>query len=752
MDARDEKLKFNLTNAEAAERRRVTRIQILQGDAACFMSKDPTLLSGELAYERDTGKIKIGNGIDPWNKLPYKVDQPLDEDMANTIREAKDFLSAKGEPGSYAALGPDGKVLRDQLPADLRATTVVRTIGDMEKIPSEDKHEGQFVFVLDASEDKTVGAGGATYIQTPEEKWEKVSEAESMDVDSSDFLLKSKDTLDDILSGSKNVHFTKEDKKKLDSVQDGATDDLSAQEIATMYESIQDVNRLTDDLKKKIESIDPNATFDTPEKIREKLEKLKSSQRLDADSIQPGSENRFFTDKERGEIDRLQTKLETIESGATQDTPEQLRDKLQSLTLDKVLSADYVKDGSTHKFLTPAHLESIKLIGTISKEIDALKNQVGEASHTHPEMDCVTQEQLKELGDRINNFKTEMTNACNQKLSAVQVDVGNNKLTLQNLGDVISRLQGQLGNINESWVRGVLEPRVKELSGNLDSFKTEINKVVNQKVTKLESDLGDNAQKVSKLESDLGGNTQKVAKLESDLSNNAVDLSNLADAIARMQGQLGNISESWVRDISESKIQEVVGGLENFKNQINTALNQRLGKVEVDLANNTVTLDNLGDLIANIQNQLGNINESWVRNISETKIQEMLGDLNTFKTDINKTVNENLYKLESDMGDLALNLRNEFITNMNEKLNSQVGNLETALQSQVDGFRALLTPEQIKVLYESNPDTNVFTDTEKIKLAGIMPNADVTNHESVREAGGVMEGDILFGGDCAAMF
>jgi len=45
------------------------------------------------------------------------------------------------------------------------------------------------------------------------------------------------------------------------------------------------------------------------------------------------------------------------------------------------------------------------------------------------------------------------------------------------------------------------------------------------------------------------------------------------------------------------------------------------------------------------------------------------------------------------------------------------------------------TAEEIKTAYESNSDTNVFTDTEKTKLSGIAPGADVTDSTTVSAAG-----------------
>ena len=50
-----------------------TRIQLRRGTAAQWTSANPTLASGEIGLETDTGKRKIGNGADNWAALPYDL-------------------------------------------------------------------------------------------------------------------------------------------------------------------------------------------------------------------------------------------------------------------------------------------------------------------------------------------------------------------------------------------------------------------------------------------------------------------------------------------------------------------------------------------------------------------------------------------------------------------------------------------------------------------------------------------------------
>ena len=66
--------------------------------------------------------------------------------------------------------------------------------------------------------------------------------------------------------------------------------------------------------------------------------------------------------------------------------------------------------------------------------------------------------------------------------------------------------------------------------------------------------------------------------------------------------------------------------------------------------------------------------------------------------------------------------------------------------SKLDGIEAGATADQtageIKTAYESNSNTNAYTDAEKTKLAGIEAGADVTDATNVEAAGAVMDADI----------
>lgn len=54
-----------------------TIIQFRRGTAAEWTAVNPTLAVGEVGYETDTGKIKVGNGSSTWTALGYSSEGPV---------------------------------------------------------------------------------------------------------------------------------------------------------------------------------------------------------------------------------------------------------------------------------------------------------------------------------------------------------------------------------------------------------------------------------------------------------------------------------------------------------------------------------------------------------------------------------------------------------------------------------------------------------------------------------------------------
>jgi hypothetical protein len=47
------------------------RFQLRRDTAATWNARNPTLASGEIGYEANTNRMKIGDGVTPWVSLAY---------------------------------------------------------------------------------------------------------------------------------------------------------------------------------------------------------------------------------------------------------------------------------------------------------------------------------------------------------------------------------------------------------------------------------------------------------------------------------------------------------------------------------------------------------------------------------------------------------------------------------------------------------------------------------------------------------
>ena len=209
--------------------------------ATNWTTADPQLLKDQLCLERDTGKMKIGDGTKKWSELSYV---PFSELTAAQIT----MLVKKNTAEGVAVLGTDGKLSIDLLPDDLTQSVTIpaafKWVQDItERNALTDEEKKSVIFVWDASEDPTVTTGSAQYIwritsgegvEPVEGSWVKVGEQESMDVDTSVFFHKTNDTSDAITQGTTNLFMTTQERTNLadaflkgtdtaDSITDGTT-------------------------------------------------------------------------------------------------------------------------------------------------------------------------------------------------------------------------------------------------------------------------------------------------------------------------------------------------------------------------------------------------------------------------------------------------------------------------------------------------------------------------------------------------
>jgi hypothetical protein len=111
-----------------------TKIQLRRDTSANWTSINPTLFSGEIGFETNTGKFKIGNGSTVWSSLDYFIDSSdlsayLTTASASTTYATIDSLNSGIISASAAAVS----YLIDSAPAALNTLNeLAAALGDDE--------------------------------------------------------------------------------------------------------------------------------------------------------------------------------------------------------------------------------------------------------------------------------------------------------------------------------------------------------------------------------------------------------------------------------------------------------------------------------------------------------------------------------------------------------------------------------------------------------------------------------------------
>ncbi len=89
----------------------IQRIQHTTGTAEVLRQKNPLLLEGEIIFESDTSKAKVGDGVHTWNELDYwhtEISVASNEDTDKMIDEV--FGKDVSPTGTNADVATDNEI------------------------------------------------------------------------------------------------------------------------------------------------------------------------------------------------------------------------------------------------------------------------------------------------------------------------------------------------------------------------------------------------------------------------------------------------------------------------------------------------------------------------------------------------------------------------------------------------------------------------------------------------------------------
>lgn len=86
------------------------KIQFRRDTALAWSTVNPILSQGEAGFEFDTGRFKVGNGLSPWNSLPYSsgVTGPTGPSVTGPTGPTGAASTVTGPTGQQGPLGPTG--------------------------------------------------------------------------------------------------------------------------------------------------------------------------------------------------------------------------------------------------------------------------------------------------------------------------------------------------------------------------------------------------------------------------------------------------------------------------------------------------------------------------------------------------------------------------------------------------------------------------------------------------------------------
>lgn len=109
-----------------------------RGKAASWTKQNILLGPGEPGFELDTGKLKVGNGVDKWNDLPYIVNKDTLPDEIIYYIGKQDTLPEEGTDGSICIVGEDIYIRANDKWTKLNTTTK----SEVEVIKIKDNTDG----------------------------------------------------------------------------------------------------------------------------------------------------------------------------------------------------------------------------------------------------------------------------------------------------------------------------------------------------------------------------------------------------------------------------------------------------------------------------------------------------------------------------------------------------------------------------------------------------------------------------------
>ncbi len=179
---------------------------------------------GILIIETDTCSIKLTNGIHTYAELPYLRVENISAEMKYALSNQMGNDEHTGYGAKALLLDSAGKIDPDKFyyygdtwRGHKGALVFVEDINARDMFPGV--RQQYIYYVKDATDDPSVSSGSAIYVfymedtsnSGPNDKWVKIAEFESIDIDINTHIHKTYGSIDEVSDGTNHVRISKSD-------------------------------------------------------------------------------------------------------------------------------------------------------------------------------------------------------------------------------------------------------------------------------------------------------------------------------------------------------------------------------------------------------------------------------------------------------------------------------------------------------------------------------------------------------------
>ena len=534
-------------------------------------------------------------------------------------------------------------------------------------------------------------------------------------------------TAPDVATTAADGLMSSEDKTKLDGIDAGAKDDQTAAEIRDSLQTLTGGDRLSATAVKDLPSAPDNATTSadglmssedktkldgieasakddqTAAEIRDSLQTLTGGDRLAASAVKdlPSAPDNATTDADGLMSSEDKTKLDGIEASAKDDqTATEIRDSLQTLTGDNRLAATAVKD-------LPV------VPGVATTDNDGLMSSEDKTKLNGVEAEATADQTAAEIRDSLQTL-TGDSRLASTAVKGIPVVPG----------VATTDADGLMSSADKTKLDGV------EASAKDDQTPAEIR-------DSLQTLTGDNrlsATAVKDLPASMGEENVQADWDETDSNSDAYIQNKPGNATTSDDGlmssedktKLDGVEASAKDDQTATEIRDSLQTLTGVNRLSATAIKDLPeGMGEENVQSNWDETDSNSD--AYIQNKPGNATTSDDGLMSSEDKTKLDGIEASAKDDQTAAEIRDSLQTLTGANRLAATAIKDLPSAPDNATTTADGLMSSEDKTKLDGIEANAKDDQsaaeIKTLYESNANTNAFTDTEQSKLSNIEPDA-----------------------------